>query len=224
VARLRPRHQVEHIVKISLLLGIGRRVVARQHAHQAQPGRAFAGHRKCLHQARQAITLDVHRLRHGLSLGSGAQVGRRGFDGWLGRRGAGWFATRFGRGWGDILCCRSRFRLRLGRQFFQRISGGRGLSRGLGNGRRLGRLFLDLGMRGPKSLLRLCRLPQENPGELGDCLHERVLRVMGSPVKEARMNCLAFSSGLAASRQWLPSCLDRTLDASVISCTKLRRA
>jgi hypothetical protein len=46
----RPRHHVHHVVKIALLLGVGRWRVARQDTHQAYPGRALANHRERLHQ------------------------------------------------------------------------------------------------------------------------------------------------------------------------------
>jgi hypothetical protein len=45
------RHHVHHVVKFTLLLGVGRRLVTRKDAHQAHPSRAFAHHRERLHQA-----------------------------------------------------------------------------------------------------------------------------------------------------------------------------
>jgi hypothetical protein len=160
----------------------------------------------------------LHRGCHSLSLGPGAKVRRsllggrlghrvtgrfdRRFTGRLGRRLTGRFAACLGLGRYTVLRRRGLFRLRLGRGFFRRLCGGYGLSRGLDSGGGLSRLFLGLRVRDPKSLLCRCRLLQENPGELGDCLHERVLRVMGGPVKEAQMNFLALRSGLAVLRQW----------------------
>jgi hypothetical protein len=164
----------------------------------------------------------LHRRCHSLSLGPGTKVrcsllgGRLGrrltgrfdrrFTGRLGRRLTGRFAACLGLALGGCinLSRRSVFGLRLGRGFFRRLCSGCGLSnnRGLDSGGGLSRLFLGLRVRDPKSLLCRCRLLQENPGELGDCLHERVLRVMGGPVKEAQMNFLALRSGLAVLRQW----------------------
>jgi hypothetical protein len=46
----RPRHHVRHIVEIALLLGVGRRLVTRQDAHQAHPGCALAHNRERFHQ------------------------------------------------------------------------------------------------------------------------------------------------------------------------------
>jgi len=200
----RPRHHVEHVVEIALLLGVGRRVLTRQHAHQAHPSGALARHRECFHQARQAITLNLHRHGHGLSLGPDAKIWRCRFGGWRGRGVTRRLAARFGsalfsRGSGrvglaDALGCGG-----LGLAFCPRL----GASRRRGASRWRGRSLLDLGVCGSINLLCLCCLSQENPGELGDRLHERVLRVMGGPVKEAQMNCLAFRSGLTSSRQWL---------------------
>jgi len=96
--RFGPRHHVQYVVKIALLLGVGRRLVARKDAYQAHPGGALAGHRECLHQTRQAIALDVHRRGHGLSLGACAKVRRCGFDGRLGRGIIGRFTASAGLG------------------------------------------------------------------------------------------------------------------------------
>jgi len=188
-SRFRPRHQIDHVVKFALLLRVGRRILARQDAHQAHSGGALAGDRKCFHQTRQAITLDAHRRSHGLSLGAGAEIRRGRFDGRLGRRLAGWLGRCLD-GW-----LAARFRLRctlLSRRGLRwlRLAGAlfraRGCCLGLGLGarRRLGdRLgsFLNWGMCGSICLLCLCGLSQKNPGELGDRLHERVLRVIGGP-------------------------------------------
>jgi hypothetical protein len=187
--RFRPWHQVQHIVEVALLLGVGRRLVAGKDAHQAQPGRALASHRECLHETRQAIALNLHRRGHSLGLGSGAKVGRWRFGGCLGRGVAGRLATGLRPSRCVIWRRSGLFGLCLGRGLGRRLRGGRGLrwlasSRGLASGRRFGRLFLGLGMRGTKSLLCLCRLSQENPGEFGDRLHERVLRVMGAPSRK----------------------------------------
>lgn len=46
-----PRHHVRHVVEFAFLLSIGRRLVTRQDAHQAHPGRALAHYRERLHQA-----------------------------------------------------------------------------------------------------------------------------------------------------------------------------
>jgi hypothetical protein len=45
-----PRHHVRDVVEFAFLLGVGRRLVTRQDAHQAHPGRALAHHRQRLHQ------------------------------------------------------------------------------------------------------------------------------------------------------------------------------
>jgi hypothetical protein len=218
--RFGPRHQVQHVVEIALLLGVGRRLVARKDAHQSHPGCALARHCECLHETRQAITLNLHRCGHSLSLGSGAKVGRWRFGGRLGRGVAGRLATCLRSGRRIIRRRRGRF----GRRHGRGLRGRRGL-RWLASGRRLGRLFLGLGMRGTKGLLCLCRLSQENPGEFGDRLHERVLRVMGGPVKEARMNCLALRNGFAVSRQWGGHhALTARLMRAPSLATKLRRA
>lgn len=49
-ATLGPRHHIRYIVKIALLLGVGRRLVTRQDTHQAHPGCALAHHCQRLHQ------------------------------------------------------------------------------------------------------------------------------------------------------------------------------
>jgi hypothetical protein len=179
--RLRPRHGVHHVVEIALLLGVGRRVLARQDAHQPYPGRALANHRERLHETRKAIAPDLHRFGHGLGLRPRAKVRRCRFDGWLSHGIAGRFAACIGRGRCSILRRRASVRRRLGHRFFWHVGGRSSLGRRLRGG---GRLLLCLGIRRPKSLLRLCRLSQENPGEFGDCLHERVLRVMGAPSRK----------------------------------------
>jgi hypothetical protein len=89
----------------------------------------------------------VRSRSHSLRLGSGAKIGRCRFDGWLRRGVTGRFIICFVLVGGDILRCSSLFSLRLGRGvfqlllgrlvLFQRLRGGRGLSRGLGDRRGL---------------------------------------------------------------------------------------
>jgi hypothetical protein len=57
-----PRHQIDDVVKVSLLLGIGGRVFAGEHAHEADIVRAVAQDLERLHQPSEPVALDAHLL------------------------------------------------------------------------------------------------------------------------------------------------------------------
>ena len=59
VLGLGARHQIDDVVEIALLLGAGGRILAAHHAHEADVVGAIANHLERLHQAGEAIPLDV---------------------------------------------------------------------------------------------------------------------------------------------------------------------
>jgi hypothetical protein len=188
-ARLGPGHHVDDVVKIALLLGIARgRILAGQNAHHANISRPLAQDRQSLHESGQSITGDAHRGRHGLGLGPCAQIGRGGrfLGSSLGGRRVSLIGGRclLG-GLGSCLgpCLGRRLPLAAG----ARLGCGLGLRLRCGRGSRL------LGwMVSPVGLQSIGSLPQKNPREFGDGLHERVLGVVGGLVEETRMNGMAL--------------------------------
>jgi hypothetical protein len=188
-ARFRPGHQVDDVVKIALLLGVaGGSVLAGQHAHQAHISSPFAHYRQGLHETRQAVAGNIHRGGYRLGFGPRAQIGR-------GRRFLGRSLARR-----RFICCR-RFRtFTCGLRLFRWLAPGfsRRLATGLSRRLTLGAgialssslglcLWCGCGRRlrgwmvGPVGLQSIGSLPQENPREFGDGLHERVLGVVGGP-------------------------------------------
>jgi hypothetical protein len=69
-------------------------------------------------------------------------------------------------------------------------------------------------MGSPVGLQRIGSLPQENPREFGDGLHERVLGVVGGPFQETLMNGRLFVVDLWSQVNGVASCTDRLDDAS----------
>jgi hypothetical protein len=113
-ATLRARNEIDDVVEVALLLGVGRRVLAGEHADEAHVVRAVADHFERLHEPREPIALDPELL---LDLGRGLCCARI-------------FGWRRGRLHGG----------RLRRRCFRRLSFGSlaGIRRGGRLGRRLG--------------------------------------------------------------------------------------
>jgi hypothetical protein len=61
-ATLVARHEVDHVVKIALLLGVRGRILSREDAHQPHVVGAVAHDLEGLHEPREAIALDGHLL------------------------------------------------------------------------------------------------------------------------------------------------------------------
>jgi hypothetical protein len=144
------RQKIDQIVEVALLLGAGRGILAAHHAHQTHVVGAIANDVERLHEARQALALDVELL---LQLGGGAQRAfvDRGLGGRrdLGRRrlGHGLVGPR-SVGRGPLGRWSLRRRTIGARNFNGRRGGDRGGFRGRMLGRRLGsRLGGHLGIR-----------------------------------------------------------------------------
>jgi hypothetical protein len=60
--RLGPRHEIDDIEEVALLLGVRRRILAGQNAHEPDIVGAPAHHFQRLHQPREPIALDAHLL------------------------------------------------------------------------------------------------------------------------------------------------------------------
>jgi hypothetical protein len=61
-AAFAPGHEVDQVIEIALLFGVGGRIVAAENADQADVVGAIPDHVERLDQAREAIALDLQRL------------------------------------------------------------------------------------------------------------------------------------------------------------------
>jgi hypothetical protein len=180
-------HQVDDVVEIALLLGVGRRILTREDAHEAHVVGAVAHDLEGLHEPSEAIAFDAHllldlggRLRGAWILGRGRLGGRLG-AGRLGRDLGPFRLRRSGRLGGHVsLDGGGRFdgalrrasrvdgrhgvRWRRDRLALRRSGGLRGL--GLRSSSRRGR-----GAGGTMGTANHRRFAQDGAGELGDGLH-----------------------------------------------------